>query len=199
MRPRRCDRSDWIFPIIGLRPDPVPRPKPSRRSRSPKPECASETPLGIGTESTSSIQTGRPTITFQTIDSDPNDGLRYVRFGRELSLQKVRKGLENSCAGGLLGSSSVRPVGISDSADFIRSILEDDMATFSRSPFTRSQGLLVSAGAAALGGAALATLLAGNIVTLAGAGATAAGHIAAIRRTRIFRSATRRPQPACRT
>ncbi|MET0719305.1 MAG: hypothetical protein ABWY64_00485, partial [Tardiphaga sp.] len=39
--------------------------------------------------------------------------------------------------------------------------------------FTRSQSLLVSAGAAALGGAALATLLAGNIVTLAGAGATA--------------------------
>ena len=40
--------------------------------------------------------------------------------------------------------------------------------------FTRSQRLLVSAGAAALGGAALVTLLAGNIVTLAGAGATAA-------------------------
>ena len=39
--------------------------------------------------------------------------------------------------------------------------------------FTRSQKLLVSAGAAALGGAALVTLLAGNIVTLAGAGATA--------------------------
>ena len=39
--------------------------------------------------------------------------------------------------------------------------------------FTRSQKLLVSAGAAALGGAALLTLLAGNIVTLAGAGATA--------------------------
>ena len=39
--------------------------------------------------------------------------------------------------------------------------------------FTRSQRLLVSAGTAALGGAALATLLAGNIVTLAGAGATA--------------------------
>jgi tetratricopeptide (TPR) repeat protein len=46
--------------------------------------------------------------------------------------------------------------------------LEDDMATF-----TRSQKLLVSAGAAALGGAALVTLLAGNIVTLAGAHATA--------------------------
>ena len=40
--------------------------------------------------------------------------------------------------------------------------------------FTRSQSLLVSAATAALGGAALATLLAGNIVTLAGAGATAA-------------------------
>ena len=39
--------------------------------------------------------------------------------------------------------------------------------------FTRSQRLLVSAGAAALGGAALVTLLAGNVVTLAGAGATA--------------------------
>jgi tetratricopeptide (TPR) repeat protein len=47
--------------------------------------------------------------------------------------------------------------------------LEDDMATF-----TRSQSLLVSAATAALGGAALATLLAGNIVTRAGAGATAA-------------------------
>jgi tetratricopeptide (TPR) repeat protein len=46
--------------------------------------------------------------------------------------------------------------------------LEDDMATF-----TRSQSLLVSAAAAALGGVALATLLAGNIVTRAGAGATA--------------------------
>src|SRR6266446_6429991 len=58
---------------------------------------------------------------------------------------------------------------ISDSADFfLRPMLEYDMATF-----TRSQKLLVSAGAAALGGAALATLLAGNIVTLAGAGATA--------------------------
>jgi len=40
--------------------------------------------------------------------------------------------------------------------------------------FTRSQSLLVSAATAALGGAALATLLAGNIVTRAGAGATAA-------------------------
>ena len=39
--------------------------------------------------------------------------------------------------------------------------------------FTRSQRLLVSAGAAALGGTALATLLVGNIVTLAGADATA--------------------------
>lgn len=39
--------------------------------------------------------------------------------------------------------------------------------------FTRSQRVLVSAGAAALGGAALVTLLAGNIVTLAGARATA--------------------------
>jgi tetratricopeptide (TPR) repeat protein len=46
--------------------------------------------------------------------------------------------------------------------------LEYDMATF-----TRSQRLLVSAGAAALGGTALATLLVGNIVTLAGAGPTA--------------------------
>ncbi|WP_291861877.1 tetratricopeptide repeat protein [Bradyrhizobium sp.] len=40
--------------------------------------------------------------------------------------------------------------------------------------FTRSQRLLVSAGAAGLGGAALVTLLAANIVTHAGAGATAA-------------------------
>jgi tetratricopeptide (TPR) repeat protein len=47
--------------------------------------------------------------------------------------------------------------------------LEDDMAIF-----TRSQSLLVSAATAALGGAALATLLAGNIVTRAGAGATTA-------------------------
>jgi hypothetical protein len=38
--------------------------------------------------------------------------------------------------------------------------------------FTRSQRLLVSAGAAAPGSAALATLLAANVVTLAGAGAT---------------------------
>ena len=38
---------------------------------------------------------------------------------------------------------------------------------------TRSQRLMFSTGAAALGGAALATLLAGSIVTLAGAGATA--------------------------
>src|SRR5260370_29451090 len=54
---------------------------------------------------------------------------------------------------------------IPNSADFfLRPILEYDMATF-----TRSQKLLVSAGAAALGGAALVTLLAGNIVTLAGA------------------------------
>jgi tetratricopeptide (TPR) repeat protein len=40
--------------------------------------------------------------------------------------------------------------------------------------FTKSQRLLVSAGAAALGGAALVLLPAGNIVTLAGARATAA-------------------------
>ncbi len=40
--------------------------------------------------------------------------------------------------------------------------------------FTGSQRLLVSAGAAALGGAALMMLLAGNIVTLAGARASAA-------------------------
>src|SRR5436190_21964704 len=52
---------------------------------------------------------------------------------------------------------------------FLRPILEYDMATF-----TRSQRLLVSAGAAALGGTALLLLLAGNIVTLAGARATAA-------------------------
>ena len=39
--------------------------------------------------------------------------------------------------------------------------------------FTRSQRLLVSVGAAALGGATLLTLLGGNIFTLAGAGATA--------------------------
>jgi tetratricopeptide (TPR) repeat protein len=39
--------------------------------------------------------------------------------------------------------------------------------------FTRSQRLLVSAGAAALGGTALVMLLAGNIVTLSGANATA--------------------------
>jgi tetratricopeptide (TPR) repeat protein len=46
-------------------------------------------------------------------------------------------------------------------------ILEDDMATF-----TRSQSLLVSAGAGALTGAALLTMLGGNILTVAGAGAT---------------------------
>ena len=39
--------------------------------------------------------------------------------------------------------------------------------------FTRSQRLLVSGGAAALGCAGLLTLLGGNIVTLAGAGAGA--------------------------
>ena len=51
---------------------------------------------------------------------------------------------------------------------FLRPILEDDMATF-----TRSQKLLVSVGAAALGGSVLLTLLAGNIVALADADATA--------------------------
>jgi len=40
--------------------------------------------------------------------------------------------------------------------------------------FTRSQKLLISAGAGAFGGAAALILLAGNIVTIAGAGATAA-------------------------
>ena len=55
---------------------------------------------------------------------------------------------------------------ISNSADFfLRPILEDDMK-----PFTRSQKLLVSAGAAALGSAGLLTLLGGNIVALAGRG-----------------------------
>ena len=39
--------------------------------------------------------------------------------------------------------------------------------------FTRSQSLLVSAGAGALSGAALLTVLGGNIFTVAGAGATA--------------------------
>jgi tetratricopeptide (TPR) repeat protein len=52
---------------------------------------------------------------------------------------------------------------------FLRPNLEDDMTTF-----TRSQRLLVSAGAAALSGAALLTLLAGDTLTLAGTGATAA-------------------------
>jgi len=47
-------------------------------------------------------------------------------------------------------------------------ILEDDMATFAR-----SQRLLVSAGAGAFGGAALLTVLGGNLFTLAGTGATA--------------------------
>src|SRR6186713_79524 len=47
-------------------------------------------------------------------------------------------------------------------------MLEDDMATF-----TRSQSLLVSAGAGALSGAALLTVLGGNIFTVAGAGAIA--------------------------
>src|SRR6185295_13213630 len=46
--------------------------------------------------------------------------------------------------------------------------LEDDRGTFARSP-----GLLVSAGAGALSGAALLTVLGGNIFTVAGAGATA--------------------------
>src|SRR5258707_5641170 len=69
----------------------------------------------------------------------------------------------------LLGSRLSATRWISDSADFFGPILEDDMATF-----TRSQSLLVSAATAVLGGAALATLLAGNIVTRAGAGATAA-------------------------
>ena len=40
--------------------------------------------------------------------------------------------------------------------------------------FTRSQKMLVSAAAAALGGSALLVLLTGNVVTVAGAGATAA-------------------------
>src|SRR5438034_9551770 len=44
--------------------------------------------------------------------------------------------------------------------------------------FTRSQRLLVSAGAAALGGTALAMLLTANIATLAGARATAADPLA---------------------
>jgi tetratricopeptide (TPR) repeat protein len=46
-------------------------------------------------------------------------------------------------------------------------MLEDDMATF-----TRSQSLLVSAGAGALSGAALLTVLGGNILAVAGADAT---------------------------
>jgi tetratricopeptide (TPR) repeat protein len=52
---------------------------------------------------------------------------------------------------------------------FLRPILEDNMATF-----TRSQRLLVSAAAAALGGATLLTALAGNVFTIADASATAA-------------------------
>ncbi|MGA8956333.1 MAG: hypothetical protein WB503_13155, partial [Pseudolabrys sp.] len=40
--------------------------------------------------------------------------------------------------------------------------------------FTRSQGLLVSAAATALGGATLLTALAGNVFTFADASATAA-------------------------
>ena len=40
--------------------------------------------------------------------------------------------------------------------------------------FTRSQKLLISAGVGAFGGAAALILLAGNVVTIAGAGATAA-------------------------
>src|SRR4029078_5971070 len=47
-------------------------------------------------------------------------------------------------------------------------MLEDDMATF-----TRSQSLLVSAGGGALSGGGLVTVLGGNIFTVAGAGATA--------------------------
>ena len=63
--------------------------------------------------------------------------------------------------GVFFGSGFVRPVGIPDPADFfLRPILEPNMATF-----TRSQSLLVSVGAAALGGAALATLLAGNVLS----------------------------------
>jgi tetratricopeptide (TPR) repeat protein len=76
---------------------------------------------------------------------------------------------QNSFSGVFFGSPLGATRWISDSADFsFRLILEDDMATF-----TRSQRLLVSAGAAGLGGAALLTLLAANIVTLVGAGATA--------------------------
>src|SRR5262245_23881512 len=47
-------------------------------------------------------------------------------------------------------------------------MLECDMVRF-----TRSQSVLFSAGAAVLGGAGLATLLAGNMVSITGAGATA--------------------------
>jgi tetratricopeptide (TPR) repeat protein len=84
-------------------------------------------------------------------------------------LPKGRKSLKIRVQKSSFGSRLIATRWIPDSADFfLGPILEDDMATF-----TRSQSLLVSAATAALGGAALATLLAGNIVTLAGAGATA--------------------------
>ena len=82
---------------------------------------------------------------------------------------------------------------ISISADFfLRPILECDMATF-----TRSQRLLVSVGAAALGGTALAMLLAGNIVT--SRMRAQPPRTCRLSFGRMFRSATRRPRPARRT
>src|SRR5437899_5272600 len=84
-------------------------------------------------------------------------------------LQKSRKSPKISRSVVSFGSRLSATRWIPDSADFfLRPILEYDMATF-----TRPQRLLVSAGAAALGGAAPVTLLAGTIFTLAGTGATA--------------------------
>ena len=82
-------------------------------------------------------------------------------------LQKGRKGLKIRDQGSSSDPAQCDRLDLRFGRFFLRPILEYDMATF-----TRSQRLLVSAGAAALGGAALMMLLAGNIVTLAGARAT---------------------------
>src|SRR5258708_18991972 len=99
--------------------------------------------------------------------ADP--GLLGKRTNIEVVLQKGRKSRNIRVRSLLWIPAQCDPLDLGFGRFFPGPILEDDMATF-----TRSQSLLVSAATAALGGAALATLLAGNIVTRAGAGATAA-------------------------
>src|SRR5260221_3548296 len=99
--------------------------------------------------------------------ADP--GLLGKRTNIEVVLQKGRKSRNIRVRSLLWIPAQCDPLDLGFGRFFPGPILEDDMATF-----TRSQSLLVSAATSALGGAALATLLAGNIVTRAGAGATAA-------------------------